>query len=288
MTIQKNEKKEIKQSNEPLIFTKEERAFIKQSIRITREGFKEELSSDNEKDIREAIRLYHNRYNMPGGKPHTLMRSIFRKMGYWDDGRTTLEQRERNLIEKKMANERRLADMNLKRTKALDEQLVAIKLEQEKLAKDPILHKNNLATEYKRIEEEFKKKLELEKQEQTLKLQKFLQEQQEAYEKTVKTVFQNAEKEKERLQQLAMRDAITQTQNKLVDVNLELEKVTPPISTVESELKKQIEVIDLELQDVEGKTVAQLRDICKEKGIKWTYNHRKADLIELIQNTIEG
>jgi len=288
MTIQKNEVKEIKQSNdEPLIFIKEEKDFIKMSFRITREAFEQELSIDNEKDIREAIRLYHNRYAMPGGRPHQLMRDIFRKMGYWEDGRTTLVERERKLIEQKMANERRLADMNFKRKEALDKQLIAIQQEQEQLANNPIMHKNALREEYVKIEENFKKQLELEKQEQTVKLQQFLREQQEAFEKLAQESFQKAELDKQKLQDKAMREAVVKTKDKLAEAMINVDKVAPIVSTTEAEIIKKIEVIDLELQDLEGKTVAQLRELAKSKDIHWTYNHRKADLVELIKSKLE-
>lgn len=286
MTIQKNEKNENKHLNTPLSYTKEEKQFIKLSFRIVRERFEEELDITNEEHVRKAIKLYHDRYHMPGGRPHQLMREIFRGMGYWEDGKTTLEERERKIIEEKTRNERRLAEMNLARKKALDAQLEAIQKEKEQIENDPIMRKFDLTKEYSKIEAEIQHKVEVERDRKTLDLQKFLTEQEETYQATVKKLFEEAERTKGRILENAKKEAILKTQEKLTDALVNLEKIAPKETSTEKEIIKRNAMIDLELQNLENKTVVQLREFAKSNDIEWTYTMRKDELIEHIQNTL--
>lgn len=290
MTIQENEKKEenkTNQSNEPLIYTKEEKNFIKLSFRTVRREFEHELSTDNREDVRLGVKLYHDRFRMPGGRPHEIMKVIFRKMGYWEDGKTTLDERERKIINEKMANEKRLAEINMKRKKKLDEQLIAIQKEREQITNDPLMHKLDLTKEYDKLEANFKEQLEIEEREQTNKLQAFLREQAEAHEKMVKKVFADTEKAKKIVQDNAMRDAIIKSKAKLTESMINIENVAPKPTTTEVEIKKRNEEIDLELENLEGKTVAQLRKFAEDNEIDWAYNMRKSELIEHIQEKME-
>lgn len=296
MTILENENKKNKQLNDPLFFTEEEKRFIEMSFRIVRgeaknpsvrDVFKkEDISIDNEDHVRKVIKLYHDYFRMPAGRPHRLKEAIFRKLGYYQDGKTTLEAHRKKILDEKLANEKKLAEITLKRKQTLSEEIKVIKKELKEIEENPIVYKYDLTKEYEKIEKELKENLAEKEQEQSARLQELLQKQREEFEKYAQAAFDKASNDKKIIEEETKKQAILKSQQKLTEAMERIEQSTPEPTLIEDVLVKRNEEIEVELHDFEGMTVKELRDFANSKDINWTYNHRKADLIELIKSEL--
>lgn len=79
-------------------FTKEENIFINRCFEITLIHFvKNPKKRDDIDDIREVVNYRNYRVGSIGVPNHKLMHSIFGKMGYCNNGKTTLEEEEKRL-----------------------------------------------------------------------------------------------------------------------------------------------------------------------------------------------
>jgi len=297
MTIQKNEKELSNQPNGPLSFTEEEQKFIEMSFRIVRGQLSHpqvkgrfpnmEMDIENEDHIRFAIKLYHDYFRMPAGKPHQLKDAIFRKLGYWNNGITTLEEYKQKILQEKLDNEKRLAEITLKRKEALSKEIEVIKHELKEIEENPIIYKYDLTKEYEKIEKELQESIKIKEAEQSKKLQGFLQQQQQQFKSLAEEVYKKAEHRKRVIEEEAKKKALLEGKLKLQKAMERIEENTSKSTTkLEETILQRNEMITIELQDLENKTVVELRKFADDNEIDWNYNMRKADLIEHIKNKL--
>ena len=61
-------------------YSEEEIELIQEAFKVTRSQFESDLNIQNDEDVIKAIRLYHDKFNMPSRVDH-LKVSIFEKNG---------------------------------------------------------------------------------------------------------------------------------------------------------------------------------------------------------------
>ncbi|MHA2181045.1 MAG: Rho termination factor N-terminal domain-containing protein [Promethearchaeota archaeon] len=119
-------------------FTKEENAYIDQCFVRTKVIFIDDPKQrDNETDILFLVNYMHDKIGNIGPDNHKLMYSIFNKLGYCKDGKTTLEQERINVAKKEREAEKQwINDRNIALTR-IDAKMAALeKLKLELEGKD--------------------------------------------------------------------------------------------------------------------------------------------------------
>jgi hypothetical protein len=240
--------------------------------------------------IRYASR--QGKYNMEEQK---IRDAYFRKLGLWTDGKTTLKEREQQLIAKKEEFGRKIIQIRTSKIDSLDSIIQKAQEKKKLLNKIPKqlqqeynIEKNKiLATLVKElevyynatpIEEElnskiriFTQKIEARKQEMiegALEQISNLQKKQKAQIETeINNFSAELEAELSILEYINKDDFLTQQYNEDIKV-----------------INQEINSLDVKKEgSLEDRTVSELKEIADQKGLNYDSRIRKAELIELIE-----
>ena len=100
-------------------YTQEELDLIKEAFQVVRIDFPEDLSVENQSHVIKSLLRYKNKYHMNDIKIEKTFK-LFEKLGFWQDGITTLTERTASLFAQKIEFEKRIRELNQKRTETYE------------------------------------------------------------------------------------------------------------------------------------------------------------------------
>lgn len=109
-------------------YSEKEKELIRDAFRITRLEFEQDLDFNREIDVVKALIMYRDKYHM-NDENREITKKIFRKMGLWEDGTTTLEERNKQIFKQKTEYARKYRQL----LESRDETLKEVSQEVEKL-----------------------------------------------------------------------------------------------------------------------------------------------------------
>lgn len=266
-------------------YTEIEKKLIERAFEKTRLEFKKDPSIENDEDIVLALRRYKNSYHM-GPEKQEIAAGIFQKNGLWKNGKTTLEEYNKKVLDEKLEQTIRLnhaRDKFLGRLKEMQETINAkiVEMEQKprEIARNLLEKRNEIQAEARERLDAVGQKLEEQLHETASRLQ-------EEYERAKNQVFIDLKKKIDDLKMLER----AEVDKVLVEFD-ELSKLKEQYMGLEREHARQVEPLEKQLEKTDSQlfdlTVRELKELADNKGLEYPSKIVKADLVNLIENNDE-
>ena len=268
-------------------YSEEEIELIQEAFKVTRSQFESDLNIQNDEDVIKAIRLYHDKFNMPSRVDH-LKVSIFEKNGLWNDGITTLEGHRKQEFERKYGLETELAKIGHNRLNKIDEFQKVLEQRRNEIIEIPERVRKELEIDANILLKEAEEKLNDFQRIKTNEMNRIVREFNELIEKeTMKLqneiIVQLGTLKNKKLQKL--RIDIDESTKEFDEAFSAIMAETAPTFR-ENVLQDEINKINKNLSqvDLNELKLTELKSIADAKGLQYNSRVLKADLIEIIKN----
>ena len=267
-------------------YTQQEEELIRESFKVTRKEWEQDLSIENDEDVIKGLKKYYSRYNMGSAKVYIMWDIFGDHFGLWHDGESTLEEHEKQKAAERLQIEKRLIELKGKKISSFDDLEIQIKEQKDKLL---------------RIPERIRHELDIQSDVILKQAKDAILNVQHAKESIVKSIIQGFKNEvnekctsiqQEAFQKLtrARQVASQRLEKEFTDATSELEQEFKNLMESDtrdreiSNLEKELNQLDVEaLGDL---TKARLKKLADEKGIQYDARILKDDLIKLIKEKI--
>lgn len=266
-------------------YTEEERKLIERAFEITRMEFEKDPDPDNDEHVVFALKRYKNSYHM-GAEKQKIATEIFRKNGLWKNGKTSLEEYNRTLLEKKIEQTIRYKESQEKRLSRLKDLQETITTSIEKIESEPKRITEKYHSKRKEFESQARGQLDQMREKLNDQLKEASIRLQEEYEKEKQVILMGLHQSLERL-----KGQETSEVNAIMKEYDELENLQKEYLEIEKESQREIERLEIKNEQVDAKlldlTVRELKEIADDKGIEYPSRIVKKDLVDLIENNEE-
>jgi len=293
------------------MYNNEETELIKEAFKVTRMKFDEEPSIKKERDVIFALREYHDKMHMSPSKT-PLAHKIFAKHGFWRDGKTTIEDRKRQLYERKVELEKRVSKIAQKKKSRIEEYQAILEEKKKEIIDLPERLKGNLQEQANAILANVRTEINEYEQVKKNEISRILREYDDQVKEQSKTLLEGAFEQLERLKNAKLlyiereiEDSVKDMNKTFANMMLETDalgieaKTRDQIDEIESELdeleelealvneldvepEEELEEEDIE-EDYEQLTIAQLKEKLDQKGIPYNQRELKSNLINLLK-----
>lgn len=264
-------------------YTKEELEVIKIAFEKCQLDFLDApLSIEKDEDVLTALNMYHDKYYM-NTPNYEIAKQVYAKMGMWIDGKTTLEDHDRQELQRKLDQTIRYKNARQKQLSRLKDLKKAIETSIQKVEEEPLKIAEQMHTRRKEIQSRAYDAINDKSKQLQDHLKETARQLTEEYENEKTLIINNLNDDLALLKVDEKREI-----DKVLEEYDELEKLKREYEQVEQEAKNEIDRLEVKMEEADASlfdlTVRELKEIADNKGIEYPSRIVKADLVDLIEN----